>query len=485
MTAGRAPGRSLELPESPDDAFGLRASGPTTGRQLGFFIVARGRTAVTLPNIGAPAERHHTEMPSRRILVVTYPYPPMPTVGGNRWMAMAKYLRRAGHEVEILTTGAFGADPDDDADQVHRTKDLIAAGWLRTPLRRPPLPESGAPAVDDTPTPAIATRIVVPDMYLVTWVPYAVAAVRRLLAERHFDCVVTTSAHESTHAIPLALGRNRPAWVADFRDGWTFHSHRPEFPTELQRRLDLWLERRVVRTAERTIVVERPVGQDFRSRLGVDAVHVPNGWDPELEAVAKSASAPLPDTDRVVMVHTGTLSGGWGRHPGTLLEAMALLRERSPAAAARLQLVLAGRLGVADRRLIDSAALGDMLLHVGHLSRGESLALQRRADVLVLITAPNVVWELPGKLFEYMGARRPVLALADGNEAASVVQETGVGWTVPPLDIPAIACVLKRIAAGELQTNPSASALERYVYPSPSAVAAEQIERAIALRSAK
>jgi glycosyltransferase involved in cell wall biosynthesis len=399
-------------------------------------------------------------------------------------MAMAKYLRRAGNEVEILTTGAFGTHPDDEAHQVHRTKDLIAAGWLRTALRRPPLPQSGAPAVDDTPAPAIATRTVVPDMYLVTWVPYAIAAVRRLLAERQFDCIVTTSANESTHAIPLALGKRRPAWIADFRDGWTFHSHRPEFPTEMQRRLDVWLERRVVETAERTTVVERPVGQDFRDRLGVDAVHLPNGWDPELEAVAESASVALPDTGRVLMVHTGKLSGGWGRHPGTLLQAMVLLRDRSPETAARLQLVLAGRLDVAERELIDSAGLGDMLLHVGHLSRAESLALQRRADVLVLITAPDLVWELPGKLFEYIGARRPVLALAEGNEAASVVHETGLGWTVPPLDVLAIAQTLERIAARELRANPSASALDRYIYPSPSEAAAEQIERAIVVRGA-
>ena len=84
-------------------------------------------------------------MPARRILVITYPYPPMPSVGGNRWLAMSKYLRRAGHEVDILTTGAFGALPDDAEASVHRTDDLIAADWLRKLARRPPLPEAGQP----------------------------------------------------------------------------------------------------------------------------------------------------------------------------------------------------------------------------------------------------------------------------------------------------------------------------------------------------
>jgi glycosyltransferase involved in cell wall biosynthesis len=423
-------------------------------------------------------------MPARRILVVSYPYPPMPSVGGNRWLAMSKYLRRAGHEVEILTTGAFGALDDDSEHQVHRTKDLIAAGWLRTLLRRPPLPQAGLAASEDTPAPMIATGTLVPDMYLATWVPYAIASARQLLSQRSFDCIVTTSAYESTHLIPLALPGVRPAWVADFRDGWTFHPHKPPYPTVAQRRLDVWLERRVVTTAERTIVVERPVGEDLRRRLGVDAVHVPNGWDPELAADARSAQPPALDPKRLVLVHTGKLSGGWGRHPGTLFEAMSLLQERSPAAAARIQVVLAGRLDVAERRLIESAGLSTMLSHVGQLTRAEALALQGRADVLVLITAPDLVWELPGKLFEYIGAGRPVLALAEGNEAARVVHETGVGWTVAPLDVPAIAQALERIAAGDVRTEPDEAVIERYVYPSPALAAAEQIERAIERRRA-
>jgi glycosyltransferase involved in cell wall biosynthesis len=426
---------------------------------------------------------------ARRVLVISYPYPPMPSVGGNRWLAMSKYLRRSGLEVEILTTGAFGSRADDAEHGVHRTGDLIAAPWLRGLLRRPPLPTADVPAAEDTPAPAIATRLLVPDMYLATWVPYAIAAARRLLVERRYDCLITTSAYESTHLIPLGLGSRRPAWVADFRDGWTFHPHKPPYPTDAQRRLDVWLERQVVTKAQRTIVVERPVGRDLRERLGVDAVHVPNGWDPELApggaaGVAQAAALGMPARgDRpVTLVHTGKLSGGWGRHPGTLFEAMAALRDRAPELAARIQLVLAGRLDMAERRLIEAAGLGEMLRYVGQLSRAQALALQAGADALVLITAPDLIWELPGKLFEYIGAGRPVLALADGNEAAAVVRETGVGWTVPPRDVVGIADALGRIASGELRYEPDPATVARYVYPSPALAAQREIERAIALR---
>src|SRR5262245_28928612 len=100
---------------------------------------------------------------AKRILVVSYTFPPMPTVGGNRWLAMSKYLRRAGYEVEILTTSAFGSLPGDHDESVHRATDLVGATWLRRALRRPQIPKPGEPAVDDTPPPALVTKVVVPD----------------------------------------------------------------------------------------------------------------------------------------------------------------------------------------------------------------------------------------------------------------------------------------------------------------------------------
>jgi len=119
-------------------------------------------------------------VPPRRLLVISYPYPPMPSVGGNRWLAMAKYLRRRGHHVDILTTSAFGALPDDAEQGVHRAHDLIAAPWLRTLLRRPALPKAGEVAAVDKPPQAFITHVLVPDHNIATWVPFAALKARRL-----------------------------------------------------------------------------------------------------------------------------------------------------------------------------------------------------------------------------------------------------------------------------------------------------------------
>jgi glycosyltransferase involved in cell wall biosynthesis len=422
-------------------------------------------------------------VPARRILVISYPYPPMPSVGGNRWLAMSKYLRRLGHHVELLTTDAFGGLPEDESRGVHRARDLIAFEPLRRLLRRPPLPRGDqAPAVD-TPPPAALMKVAVPDPYVLSWAPFALLGARRLLATGGFDCVVTTSAYESTHLVPLGLGRRRPAWIADFRDGWTLEPWRPPFPTALQRDLDRRLERRVVTTAERTAVVERPVGDDFRARLGVDAAHVPNGWDPDLDQEALRASPPELPEGMVTLVHTGKLSGGWGRSPAPLFEALARLRSDAPGTAARVRLVLAGRLEHAEQRMIANAGLGETVVHLGALPRAEALALQRQADVLVVLTSPNLVWELPGKVFEYFGARRPILALAARNEAARVIQETATGWTVPPHDVEAISELLRRIVEERLFASYAPRDLERYMYPAPAEAMSQEVERAVARRA--
>jgi glycosyltransferase involved in cell wall biosynthesis len=403
-------------------------------------------------------------------------------VGGNRWLAMAKYLRRAGHEISVLTTDAFGALPDDEQAGVTRARDLIAARTMRRAFRRPPLVPAGGPAPIDKPPGRAITGVLVPDHFVATWVPFAARLARRLVRDGRVDCVITSSAYESNHLVALALGRQRPAWVADFRDGWTFHPWKPPFPTAAQRRLDRSLERRVVQTADRVVVVQRPVGEDFRSRLGVDAAYIPNGWDPELEDEARGAEPPAVDADRFTLVHTGKLSGGWGRHPGPLFEALARLRSEDPEAGERIELVLAGRRDSEEQRLIDALELGGMVRHVGELSRAQALALQRQADALVLLTSKSLVWELPGKVFEYMGARRPVLALASGNEAARVVEESGIGWTVAPDDVEAIADALRRARSGELARAYAPRDIERFVYPAPAEALIEEVERAIALR---
>ena len=409
---------------------------------------------------------------SRRLLVVSYEHPPCPGIGGTRWVSMARYLRAFGHSVTIVASNGWGNLPDDGELGVVRVKDLRAARTLRSLFKRGRLRREGDRNLLERPPGRLLTQVLVPEMNVATWVPQATVAVRRLMSQGAYDCLVTSSPPESSHLIGLSLGRRRPAWVADFRDGWTFEPYRERFPTRSQRQLDHWLEQRVALSAEVTVGATRPIADDLARRLGAPAIYVPNGWD------ETNAPKPRPGASRdgeITLVYTGTLSGEWGRDPAPLLEA---LREVSTEAGGRLRLVHAGRLRTEEQTLIDQSGASTAVEHLGTLDRAEALALQRSADALVLITSRNSS-EATGKLFEYLFSGRPIVALAEGSEAARIVRETNTGITVSPDDVSAIAVALRRVVSGELARAYAPHDLDRYTYPGLAEQMAELIEEAI------
>jgi glycosyltransferase involved in cell wall biosynthesis len=423
-------------------------------------------------------------MPRRHFLILTYYFPPRLSIGSVRWAAMSEWLRRLGHEVTVITS-RFGVSERDDP-WVLRTFDVGAVGSLRTLLGRGSIPAPGTRASVEKPAPRWFTDVLVPDELLLTWGPGALAGMRRALRERSIDCIVTTGPPQSTHLLPMLLGRRRPAWIVDLRDGWRFEPIRDSWPTQAQDRLELAIERRVLRSAERVIGATRPIALDAASRLGAAAVHIPNAWDPE-DGARPAATNGSPgrhlDHDCINLVHTGTLSGGRGRDPRPVFEALARLAASRPAVSERLRLVLVGTLSQKEERLMGRLELPVPVEHRGSVTRGEALALQREADVLLLLTSPTHASEATGKLFEYLTAERPILALASENEAARIVSETGTGRVVHPHDVEGIVRALEAAVDGTLERSYAPQGLAGYVFPAPAEQVAALAEQAIVQRA--
>jgi len=416
-----------------------------------------------------------SESPRRRLLLVAYFYPPCRDTGVLRAASMAKWLRRAGHEVTVLTTSAYGTLPDDDQADVVRTTD--AQRW-RARLAG----KDSIGAMFDSPTysgkPHPLSKVIVPEALALAWVPFARSRALRLQRERHYDCVITTSPPESAHAVGYALhGRGVP-WVADVRDAWTFEPLRPEFPTAAQRRLDARLERRWLGGADQVVCVSEPAAADLRRRGIADPVLVTNGWDPEA-APRPSGPTRLLDPERVSIVYTGRF-GGYGRDPRALVDGIAALAASDPETAAKLELVIAGPLTDAEAELFARPVTPARIVHAGSLDRAGAIALQREADALLLVAQPARSQLLNIKLFEYAASGTPILALAAGTEAGRVAAELGA--TVARADDPAaIATALTRVAGRELEA-PEPAALERFTYPAPAASMEAAMEAAIGKR---
>lgn len=413
------------------------------------------------------------------LLLVAYFYPPCRDTGAHRPAAMAKWLRRLGHRVTVLTTSAYGELGTDRDEGVVRTKDLQR---VRARLHG----HDRVDALFDSDTysgrPHFLSKLIVPEPLVIAWAPYAYREAQRLNARERFDCVITSSPPESVHFVGRALRRRGVPWVADLRDGWTFEPIRPGFPTRLQRRYDERLERRWLADADAVVAVGRPAADDLRSRLGLEPELVPNGWDPDLdtEPSPTDVGKRLLDPDRISLVYTGRF-GSYGRDPAGLVEALRTLARDHPEAAAKLELVVAGPLTEDEVALLGTDVSPARIVIAGTLDRTGALALQRAADGLLLVASSRRTQLLNFKVFEYLAAGHPILALAAGTEAGRIIAEAG-GETVPADDPARIVAALLRLVAGEIPA-PDPAARERYSYPAVAermaAVAEGAISRAL------
>ena len=406
----------------------------------------------------------------RSILVVAQLTPPSRLSGARRPANLVKYLARRGHRVTVLTSLASGRGVMTGAWRLVRTRDVLSSrlnwrsGHFRSIQGRQQAPASRSSTLES---------IVVPDLALIGWLPFALPRALSLASECQFDCVITTSPPQAAHLIGLALRRAGLPWIADLRDGWTFDPPRPRWPTGLQDAADRALERAALTRADRLVAVTAPIADDLAGRLGLEVATITNGFDPEEAGANASPAVGLLTPGHHSLVHTGR-AGVSGRSPRLLIEGLLELRRRWPRAAERLEVVFAGPTTAAERQLLSDARLAGMVRSVGTLERSGALALQRAADSLLVLTEGASGRSVAtNKLFEYLAARRPVLVLGEDSVAARIVGETGGGIVADGDDPETIAAALRVLVEDNIQ--PASVDLERFAWP----VLAQRFEREV------
>jgi glycosyltransferase involved in cell wall biosynthesis len=392
----------------------------------------------------------------RSILLVAQFAPPAPFSAARRVEGLVRYLARLGHSVTVVTSAATGEGPLEGADEVVRTTDLVASplNWRRGQMdafrgevgavyRRPSRLEA----------------VMVPDVAVATWAPFALRATRKLVRARQFDCLITSSPPQSAHLVGLALRRHVGAWIAELRDGWTFDPPRPPWGLVAQDRLDRSLEARVVRNASALVAATEPIAADLRARFDARVEVITNGFDPEEAPPPAEDGDELLDSGRYSVVHTGRLSVS-GRDPRPLFEALRALGDSS------VELVLAGPVSTLEQELLSDAQIARVARSVGVLDQHRVRRLQRAADALLVVAkGVSSASVATGKLFEYLAAGPPILVLGERTEAARIVAETGAGLATSATDPEAIAAALRRLAETPSADGRNTELLARYSYP--------------------
>lgn len=368
----------------------------------------------------------------RRVLLVSYWVPPRTAIGAIRSSYLIKHLPHFGWDVDVLTARF-------DEDAVNGARDWTQTGYwdVKGAIKRAAgigerstsevlnldgFYYGGKPGIAGRAVRLTADLVTYPDEY-VGWLPFAVPSLRGKLKGRAYDAIVTSSPPVTTNVI-AALAHGDVPWLADLRDLWAEDDSRERSP--LHRFADDRLERAALSRATVLTASSELSARRFQKRYpGKRCVSISTGFDEdEWQGIAFASES------RCTLVYAGNFYGG-RRDPGMLFAALQQLISEGRASASNLRVdVYAGREPWLAR-MIAEYGLDDVVRVRGKIDRAAVLAAERKADRLLVFcwdgaTAEGIV---PGKLFEYFGARRPILAIGGTQRSAvrDLLSETGAG----------------------------------------------------------
>lgn len=388
-------------------------------------------------------------MTRRRVLVLCYFYPPLAGGGVHRVLGFTRYLPDHGWDCTVVCASAedyWVSDPTLEdrtrpATEVIRVRGGSALAALLRWRRGRPGERSGRWFNGLR---RLSDWWLLPDSYA-GWAVRARRAAAARLARGGIDAILSSSPPDSVHLAALGLRRRSAVpWVADFRDPWIGLTFRDP-PTAWHRARQAALERAVLDGCDLALTASRTHAETIGASSGGRprrVVHLPNGFEPERSLASPAAASSAASTDRFRVVYTGTLS----QMPDTevFLEALHEVLARRPEARRRLRATLAGPFETGYRDRAVALGLTGIVEFTGPRPHAETRQLQREAALLMLWKPRGVPTMVPGKLYEYLDAGRPVVALLErGEEAGELVRRAG-GTVIAPGDRLALAAEIER-----------------------------------------
>lgn len=371
-------------------------------------------------------------MSKRRVLVITYYFPPRPGIASLRLRGLAKYLPEFGWEPIILTPALPSAPneafqvvqtpyPGDVSERFKKAVRLNRNRGFQEQVRIPLSIREGKRSFTTKAVASVKSVVAYPDEQK-DWYRLAVKTGMGLLQKGNIDALISSSGPVTTHLVASELkGRFHIPWVADLRDLWT---QNPYYPYGLVRK---WFERRLeVSTfaqANALTTTSGPwaeiLGSLHRGKL---VCVVPNGFDPE-----EVISAPL--TKEFTITYTGQLYQG-KRDPTLLLRALHELIAEGLINPDITRVRFFGPTQYWLEQAIKKHSLEEIVKQCGMVSREVALIRQREAQILLLLNWNDLREQgtYTGKIFEYLAARRPILGIGGPKGVVSkLLETTGAG----------------------------------------------------------
>ena len=372
----------------------------------------------------------------KRVLVITYYWPPAGGPGVQRWLKFVTYFKEFGIDPIVfipdnphypITDESIGSElpegiqiirfpikePYGFANLISKKKITQVSSGIITKRKQTVLEKVLL---------WIRGNFFIPDARI-GWVKPSINFLRNFIADHHVEAIITSGPPHSLHLIGKSLKEETGIkWVADFRDPWTtIHYHKSLRLTKRAQKKHIALESEVLTKADHVVVTSATTKKQFQKITQTPIEVITNGYD-------SNDNFKLNLDIKFTLSHIGTLLSN--RNPIVLWEALSELCSENPEFSKDLLIQLAGSVSDAILISIQKYGLMDQCIALGYLSHQKAIQLQYNSQVLLLIemNLPETKAIIPGKLFEYLAAKRPILAIGPvDSDVEKIIEETNSG----------------------------------------------------------
>lgn len=413
----------------------------------------------------------------KRVLIITYYWPPSGGAGVQRWLKFVKYLRDFGWEPIVYTP----SNPEYSITDLTLNADIPAnIEVITTPIWEPyqlyktftgkNSQEKIQPGLLisnkkgkwlETFSIWIRGNLFIPDARKF-WIKPSIRFLSQYLKSHPVDLIVSTGPPHSMHLIALGIKKRfHIPWLADFRDPWTDIDFYNDLKlSTFAHKKHQQLELQTINGCDQMVVVSQEMKENYQ-KMGAQSVHlITNGFDSD----DLSNDQPIPDT-RFSIAHIGSLPPN--RNPKILWMALAEMAEADPNFRNTLEIKLVGKVDQSILNELTRLKLHKNIKRIEYVPHDQVSQILRKSAVLLLAinNSPNAKGILTGKFFEYLAAQRPILAIgpSDG-DLALILKETEAGEIADSNDIDHIKRIITnyfmKFQQHNLNNNPKG--IEKY-----------------------
>jgi glycosyltransferase involved in cell wall biosynthesis len=373
----------------------------------------------------------------KKVLIITYYWPPAGGPGVQRWLKFVKYLPDFGIEPIVYCPDNPNYPITDTSLMSDVSSDLTV---LKTPIREPYklaqlfsksktsnlskglISNHNKQSILEKLLLFIRGNFFIPDARI-SWVRPSVSFLSDYVSINQIDTIITTGPPHSLHLIGLQLKQKHAIkWIADFRDPWTqIGYHKKLKLSSFAQKKHKKLETEVLQSADELLVTSQKTKTIFLELTTNPITVLTNGFDFEI-------SSDITLDSKFTLSHIGSLLEG--RNPSVLWGVLAGLIKESEDFAVAFQLNLIGSISTEVMDTILGYGLENHIHNIGYLSHNEVLEYQKKSQLLLLIEEDSKETEyiIPGKLYEYMASKRPIIAIGpDSSDVEVILKQTKSG----------------------------------------------------------